>query len=714
MEIISVIDGAHLVALPNGRSLMVGAPPEALKVLLLWEWPTPQAVLVPPDPLYAHGINQASFEFLIYHHLFQGGGIQNRQPFHIICDADQRARLETLVRNILQGPTEAEMERWGTPAIHRRQLRLETEWVSGEMGRRPLADLVRVLSFADGKVRLPGEVVVRQREVGICEVGVGGRWVPVPRVAARRGTLPFLFAGPDATGMRGARLGIQVIGSASGFSGAEWSSCFIVWINGLPLIVDGTPYLDEQLERLGIEEEQILGYLITHNHEDHANVVGQLISRRRVTVITAPPVMAGLATRLSAITGRPESEVKRMVNWVPLYPELDRFGVPLHWYGAEIHAWYSVHTIPTVGIQVGLNGRRIRLPGDTLWGSQLDPLLACGVLTQARYEFIQHSYQDADLVVADAGGGPIHPEPREIQERLAQCTHRILTTHIAPAARALLPNAEPGAAEVLCECRPVDPDDLLAMGCSPLLRDVPERWLPALYQAGEVITPELGQLVGERGAKVVLRGRLILRNGTQEQYSLCRGDLFYAPLARTVRWPALHATAEWNRVLVVPEETFAQMLAEIPSLAGQLERLFRARTLWQQVIGVDLPLETLVALTRLGRYRRFGAGVTVLRQGEPAKSFYVVTEGEVEVLREDGGGERHIGIFGPGYAFGEIALLGAGRRTATVRALTETEVLELPARAFRRYLMEIPLARYQIGRTGEARRVALDRGRRKG
>jgi len=50
MEVIHVIDGASIVRLPDGRAIMVGAPPEAIKVLLLWGWPTPQAVVLAPDP----------------------------------------------------------------------------------------------------------------------------------------------------------------------------------------------------------------------------------------------------------------------------------------------------------------------------------------------------------------------------------------------------------------------------------------------------------------------------------------------------------------------------------------------------------------------------------------------------------------------------------------------------------------------------------------
>src|SRR5262249_25281147 len=156
--------------------------------------------------------------------------------------------------------------------------------------------------------------------------------VRVPRRPRNRGNLPFFFPEPEAPA-NGVRFGIQVIGSGSGFSASDWSSCFIVWINGLPLIVDGTPYLDEHLERLGIEEDHVIGYLIPHNHEAHATAIGQRVTRRRVTVLPAPPVMAGLVTRLSAILNLPEKSIAGMLDYVPLQPGLTQMGPPRAWFG---------------------------------------------------------------------------------------------------------------------------------------------------------------------------------------------------------------------------------------------------------------------------------------------------------------------------------------------------------------------------------------------
>ena len=89
----------------------------------------------------------------------------------------------------------------------------------------------------------------------------------------------------------------------------------------------------------------------------------------------------------------------------------------------------------------------------------------------------------------------------------------------------------------------------------------------------------------------------------------------------------------------------------------------------------------LAALERVGAdatAATFGAGEALMLEGEIGDRYYVITAGEVEVTQ--GGVVRR--RCGAGEGVGEIALLRAVPRSATVTALTKTSVLEIPCAAF--------------------------------
>jgi hypothetical protein len=78
------------------------------------------------------------------------------------------------------------------------------------------------------------------------------------------------------------------------------------------------------------------------------------------------------------------------------------------------------------------------------------------------------------------------------------------------------------------------------------------------------------------------------------------------------------------------------------------------------------------------------AGTVVCEQGDPAEFVYVLRSGEVEVSQEiPGKGEQTIRRYtNEGDVFGEIAVLRRTPRTATVRAVTDSVVLQLPGEDF--------------------------------
>jgi MFS family permease len=91
-----------------------------------------------------------------------------------------------------------------------------------------------------------------------------------------------------------------------------------------------------------------------------------------------------------------------------------------------------------------------------------------------------------------------------------------------------------------------------------------------------------------------------------------------------------------------------------------------------------LPVPVIESLALRLRRSRVPAQTDVFRKGDPGDGFYVIESGRVAVI-DDG---HEIRQLGPGDAFGEIALLRAVPRTATVRALEDTELATLSGPQF--------------------------------
>ena len=74
----------------------------------------------------------------------------------------------------------------------------------------------------------------------------------------------------------------------------------------------------------------------------------------------------------------------------------------------------------------------------------------------------------------------------------------------------------------------------------------------------------------------------------------------------------------------------------------------------------------------------YPAGKIIIREGESGSSVYVATRGMVGVSTMLQGKKVQLAVLQPSDFFGEIAFLTGKPRTATVEAIEETELLELP------------------------------------
>lgn len=96
--------------------------------------------------------------------------------------------------------------------------------------------------------------------------------------------------------------------------------------------------------------------------------------------------------------------------------------------------------------------------------------------------------------------------------------------------------------------------------------------------------------------------------------------------------------------------------------------------------------------------RQFGAGEMLIRAGEQGDSMFIVRRGTAEVFAHTADGQtRHIANYTRGDFTGEMALMTGDPRSASVRAVTDLEVIEMDREGFTRLFKEHPDAAADIG-----------------
>lgn len=94
----------------------------------------------------------------------------------------------------------------------------------------------------------------------------------------------------------------------------------------------------------------------------------------------------------------------------------------------------------------------------------------------------------------------------------------------------------------------------------------------------------------------------------------------------------------------------------------------------------------LVQVSKKVRHRKYARGEGVLKDGEPGASLFAVKSGEFRAFMGEGLNAVELARFQEGDSFGEVALIDHGPRSASVEALTDGELIELDAQAFRELL----------------------------
>src|SRR5947207_3673489 len=110
------------------------------------------------------------------------------------------------------------------------------------------------------------------------------------------------------------------------------------------------------------------------------------------------------------------------------------------------------------------------------------------------------------------------------------------------------------------------------------------------------------------------------------------------------------------------------------------------------------------AIEPLLQEEHYDFGDLIVKQDDPADSFYVLTRGRARALKIKSDGEEiPLGVLKPGDSFGEAALAEGGTRNATVRCSTAVDALRIDRTDFLDLVRRVPELKHYVETTGRNR-----------
>lgn len=212
-----------------------------------------------------------------------------------------------------------------------------------------------------------------------------------------------------------------------------------------------------------------------------------------------------------------------------------------------------------------------------------------------------------------------------------------------------------------------------------LLRDVPQVMrdpAPEVYawEYGESsINYRIKYWILDYGAQEHVRDHVV----SSLWYALRRHSIEIPFPIRTVQMRDARADAE-SRADAEKERAVMHALRQVEFLRGL----------------TDDELKTLVQAAVV---RQFGAGELLIREGDEGDSMFIFRSGTAELFQNADGKPRHLANYHPGDFTGEMALMTGDPRTASVRAVTDIEVIEMDREGLRRLFKEHPETVAAIG-----------------
>ncbi|MCB1644824.1 MAG: cyclic nucleotide-binding domain-containing protein [Pseudomonadales bacterium] len=411
----------------DATTILFGQPPEVLKGLLK-NGITAFDTMVLTDVKEKNGSLLNNLEFPFYFFLFVANGLAQGRKVRLIGEADDISQALRLLRITLMGPTRAELDKWSTDAA------LKEEWLAvsealalkdGDGTTIPIEGFFETIPFRNNRAQAGSLIVehlgvdhylVRNNE-GETEINLNEDELVRPPYSVHQDYVPGGLV----------KMGLEVLGGASGFTLDEPCTGLALCYNGDYVLIDSIPFLDHHLISRGISKNQVSAVFLTHLHDDHCSMFPLMLMPHKVEIITTREIYNMAMEKLACSLGWETAAVEEHFRLIEVIP-----GRITSYYGLQILPHVTVHSIPTIGatfstIHKGYT-RHLCVIGDNHSMAAVKELNQQRIVRDETAARLEQLYcENFNMLVADGGAGAIHGDPSDALKSRAD---RVVFVHV--------------------------------------------------------------------------------------------------------------------------------------------------------------------------------------------------------------------------------------------------------------------------------------------
>ena len=138
----------------------------------------------------------------------------------------------------------------------------------------------------------------------------------------------------------------------------------------------------------------------------------------------------------------------------------------------------------------------------------------------------------------------------------------------------------------------------------------------------------------------------------------------------------------------IPPEGRALESQEFRGLVGEMAAIIESSHLFK-----SLDDDGRRRMLESGYVVSYAKGETIIRQGAPGETLYIVLDGRVRIETESAAGPVHLAELGRGACIGEVSVLTGQPRTANVTAISDIDLVAFQKHRIERILDDYPKVR---------------------